>query len=520
MPRRLLALLAAGCLSATAPAAEPAAALAAKIDARLEAALDGTAIPLAPRSSDAEFLRRVTLDLVGRVPGVAEARAFLDDTTAGKRTRLVERLLASPGYAAHTAQLWRAVLVPQATTNPRTQQLGVSAEAWLREQVRAGRTDDRLVRDLLTARLDYLDWTADKKPGLAAGLSPVGFYQANDLKPETVAAAVGRAFLGVRLECAQCHDHPFDKWTRQQAWETAAFFAAVVPLEPDIVPTPGLAARRALTIADTTETASARFLDGQLPAATAGPREAFADWLTKPGNPYFARVMANRAWANLFGVGLVDPVDDWGPHNPPSHPELLDDLAAAYTASGFDARFLTRAITSTAAYQRTSRQTDPRQSDPRLLARMNVKGLSAEQLFDSLALATGYRDPVPLAARTVGGWPAASPRGQYLAKFGGGANRADRQVSILQALALMNGDWTTRQTDPARGEALKAVVNAPFLTDADRVEVLFLSTLSRRPSDDERSRTRESVAAAPDPARGLSDVLWALVNSQEFLVNN
>ena len=214
MARRTLVLATLLLSAAATRAGDDPGRLTARIDARLRDAIAGTGVPAAPRSADAEFLRRVTLDLVGRIPTVAEARAFLDDAAADKRGRLVERLLASPGYAAQAAQVWRAVLVPQATTNPRTQQLGVSVEAWVREQVRAGSTDDRLVRDLLTARLDYLDWTAGKKPRLAAGLSPVGFYQANDLKPETVAAAVGRAFLGLRLECAQCHDHPFDKWTQ------------------------------------------------------------------------------------------------------------------------------------------------------------------------------------------------------------------------------------------------------------------------------------------------------------------
>ena len=280
-----------------------------------------------------------------------------------------------------------------------------------------------------------------------------------------------------------------------------------------------------LTITDTKDDGlGARLLYGAAPECerpTRGPE--FADWLTANRTTRTSpSVIANRDLGQSSPASAWSiPVDDWGPHNKPSAPRPARPTSPKPTPkAGFDAKFLARAITASEAYQRTSQQTDPRQADPRLLARMNVKGLSAEQLFDSLALATGYRDPVPLAARTVGGWPAASPRGQYLAKFGGGSARTDMQVSILQALALMNGEWTTRQTDPARGEALKAVVDAPFLTAGDRVEVLFLSTLSRRPTDAERSRYRESVAAAPDPARGLSDVLWALVNSQEFLVNN
>jgi Protein of unknown function (DUF1549) len=181
MPRWLtafaLCLFTAGPAVAAAPARSPEE-LAVRIDARLDESFRAKRITPAPPALDAEFLRRVYLDVVGRIPTIAEARAFLDDPAADKRERLVETLLAGPGYAAHAARVWRAFLVPQATANLPTQYLGVGVEAWLREQFRAGHTDDRVVRDLLTARLDYLDWSPDKRPRPAAGLSPVGFYQA------------------------------------------------------------------------------------------------------------------------------------------------------------------------------------------------------------------------------------------------------------------------------------------------------------------------------------------------------
>src|SRR5262249_3342760 len=147
-----------------------------------------------------------------------------------------------------------------------------------------------------------------------------------------------------------------------------------------------------------------------------------AKWATARSNPYFARATANRLWAQFFGVGIVDPVDDFNPNSLPSHPELLDDLAAALVETDFDTNHLVRAITRTAAYQRTSKGTDPKQNNPRLFARMNVKGLSPEQLFDSLALATGYREEVPAAARVAFGIAPETPRGKFLAKFAGGAN--------------------------------------------------------------------------------------------------
>jgi hypothetical protein len=494
--------------------------LATRIDSQLAAAFPGGVMP-APEATDAEFLRRAYLDVVGRIPRVPEARRFLDSASPDKRGALVEELLSSPEYHVHAAQNWRQLLVPQATSNLRVQHLGMSVEAWVRDLLGRGAKDDEVVRRLLTARLDYLEWTADKRPSIRSQLSPVGFYQINDLKPETVSASVSRAFLGLKLECAQCHDHPFDRWTQQQAWETAAFFAGVPPLEPDIVPAPQLALRRTLKVAETDRPASARFLDGSEPAwgAEPDPRRTFAGWLTDRKNPYFAPVMANRIWARYFGVGLVDPPDDWGPHNPPSHPELLQGLAAAYAESGFDERYLARVIASTRAYRRSSRRPAGEATTDRLYAAMTVKPLSAEQLFDSLGVATGYRDPTPLSARLATGWPPESPRGQFLAKFGGGGSRTDAQVSILQALSLMNGAWTTRQTDPVQGEVLRAVTHAPFLTPERQVETLFLGTLSRRPTPEESRRYLAHVRDAGDTGQGLSDVLWVLINSEEFLVN-
>ena len=180
---------------------------------------------------------------------------------------------------------------------------------------------------------------------------------------------------------------------------------------------------------------------------------------------------------------------------------------------------LVRAITASQAYQRTSAADDPSQADPRRFARMPVKGMSPEQLFDSLALATGYRDPVPGAQRPLFGLPADSPRGAFLAKFVGGDQRTDMQTSILQALTLMNGEFIGRLTDPEKGEMLAAVAAAPFLNDADRIDALYLATLSRLPRPDERRRALRLVETG-DPKKGLSDVFWALLNSPEFLLNH
>jgi hypothetical protein len=501
-------------------------ALAIQIDKRIDAVLRAQKIPAAGAASDAEYLRRASLDILGRIPTVAEARSFLEDKTTDRREKLVDRLLASPTAINHAAAVWRAALIPQAATNTRVQYLNVSLETWLRDRLRAGRKADELVRDLLTAPLDYLDRGSDGKPRPVPGLSALAFYQANDLKPETVASSATRILLGIKIECAQCHNHPFDKWTQRQFWETAAFFASVPPQEPKESPLPfdKLLQRKTLKINDTEEEASPKYLDGTVPdwKDEPDPRRAFAARITSKTNPFFAHATVNRIWSQFFGVGLVDPGDDFGPHNPPSHPELLDDLAEAFALSGFDTDFLIRAITRTAAYSRASNAAESSQTDPRWFARMNVKGLTPEQLFDSLALATGYREEIPVAARSAFGASAESPRGQFLAKFAGGGQRTDAQTSILQALTLMNGAWIARQTDPDHGETLIAVAGAPFLDDVGKIEVLFLATLSRYPTAAERDKfvgflTRDGASAKKSQ---LADVLWALVNSQEFLLNH
>jgi hypothetical protein len=426
----------------------------------------------------------------------------------------------------HAATVWRYALVPQAALNQRLRYLNLSLEAWLQDRIRAGRKADELVRDLLTAPLDYLDRDAEGKPRPVPGPSALGFYQANDLKAETVASSAARVLLGVKIECAQCHNHPFDKWTQQQFWETAAFFAPVPPQGPEekVIPATQLLLRQTVKINDTKTEATPKFMDGGSPdwKDVTDTRQQFAVWATAKANPFFAKTTANRIWAQFFDVGIVDPVDDFNPQNLASHPELLDELAAALVAADFDTNFLIRAIGRTAAYQRTSKGTEKSQNNPRHFARMNVKGLSPEQLFDSLSLATGYREEIPVAARAAFSVGAETPRGQFLAKFAGGGQRTDAQTSILQALTLMNGSWLAQQTDPEKGELLVAVANSPFLDNAGWLEVLFLGTYARKPTPAEEKKFLAYIARDGDAGRKaqLADILWAIVNSQEFLLNH
>ena len=491
-------------------------------------------VPARP-ADDAEFLRRVSLDLNGRIPTGGEARAFLDDPRADKRGRLVDRLLDGPAYITHLTDVELRLLIPEVETDPAVQQLAPALEAWLREQITANAGGDRIARAILTAPATQ-GRPGPLPSGMAAstpGPSPLPYFLAKDVRSENLAASSARLFLGLRLECAQCHDHPFATWTRDQFWGYAAFFAGLERGEVDDGTVGSIreqADRRELSIPGTDRVVQAALLDGGPPRfrPSESPRVALADWMTSPENPYFARAAANRIWARLFGVGLVDPVDDMGDDNPPSHPKLLEALARSFAEHGFDRKFLTRAIVLSRPYQLTSDGSgtgsgpSPGEEDAALFARMRVRGLTAEQLYDSLVQAIGLPHEELGPGRFSAGVD--SPRGEFLEKFARlDEGAAESETTILQALALMNGRLVTGATALDRGATLVAVAEAPFLDPVGRVEALFLATLSRRPRPEESARLVAYLSrggATGDRREALSDVFWALLNSPEFLLNH
>ena len=322
------------------------------------------------------------------------------------------------------------------------------------------------------------------------------------------------------IECAQCHDHPFASWTRQHFWGLAAFFAGLQRDGENNGAIREVFDRRDIKIPGSLTSAEARFLDETQPRwrYNVGARVTLADWLTAADNPYFARATVNRVWAQFFGVGLVEPVDDFRPDNPPSHPELLDELARQFAAHRFDLRYLLRSITASQAYQLTSAA--PASLPPRLFAHMAVKGLSPEQLFDSLAMATGYR---PSSSPQPQNQPAPDPRAEFLARFAGGQPRTETQRSIQQALMLMNGQFIADATRLKDGAALASIANDRALDTAGKVEALYLATLSRKPAAKELKRFVKYVdegGPSKDAKMALADVLWTLLNSAEFSLNH
>jgi hypothetical protein len=482
----------------------------ARIDTLVNERLARAGVEPAPLADDAEFLRRAHLDLIGVIPTAAEVRAFLADTTPDKRARLIESLLARPGHATHLAGAWRDVLLPP---DPNVAQFGsrTGFQFWLRDRFERNVRYDRIVAELLITR------------GNPNQATPALFFTAAELKPEELAARSARIFLGVQIECAQCHDHPTDRWTKRDFWGYAAFFAQLESVAERPLGASAFQDKEQgeVFLPGTQEAIPPTFLGRVNAGAEPGQRRLrLALWLASKDNPYFARATANRVWALLFGRGLVEPRDDLGPHNPPSHPELLDELSQYLIKSRFDLRLMLRTLASTDAYARSSAwPSDGPEPAPELFARMAMKSLSPEQLYDCLAAAT-RRQSMPLARE--GEFDVDAGRQAFLAKFEGTpASAVDFSSGIPQALTLMNGDEIRAATD-LESSGLLVALGAPFLTDAERVESMFLATLSRKPTDAERSRFLEYVSrkGAKERSRGLSDALWAILNSAEFALNH
>jgi hypothetical protein len=502
----LAGLLSLGLQSAcAAPPLRDARALSARIDELIGVRLAEEKVPPAPPTDDAEFFRRLSLDLNGRIPSLSQLADFLDDPRPDKRRLWINELMDGPDnaplYVRHFTHFWRRQVLAQ--TPAQADSVVGPLESWLRKQVQANTPYDRMVRGLLT------------------DAEAAGFFLANENKPEDLASRTSRLLLGVKLECAQCHeDRSGGRWKRTQFWEYAAFFAGLRPDQgiPGVVAAPReqKAGPARIQVGGSGAWVEARFPDGGKPDWQRGvtPRQALAEWVARGDNPWFARAAVNRLWHYFFGVGLIDPVDGLGiEDNPPSHPELLDELARQFVAHDFDLKYLIRAVTGSQTYQRSSRQTHPRQAEPRLFARAASRALTPEQLYDSLVLATGYR---PGSGPGAGPGPA---RAAFLAPFDDpNGQPADSQASIQQALMMMNGAFTEEATSPAKSATVAAVIesNGPM---ARRIEELYLVALSRTPRPQETRRLLD-YAANRESKQALRDILWSLLNSTEFILNH
>lgn len=507
--------------------------LTAAIDKHLAADWAARGIKPAAVADDAEFVRRVYLDVIGRIPRLSEVTEFLADKSADKRAKLVDRLLTMPAYARHFAYTTRHEWMPQAATDVRFFFNGTQFEEWLQTQFRKNAPLDAMVRDVLTVKVPdglarFRD-LSDEGRGDVTSTRITAFYQANEARPENLAAATSRLFMGVKLECAQCHDHPFATYTKEQFWQTAAFFgefAALPPVAPSFVgPLPPQYRKNQITVPNSETTLVATYFDGSTPdwQPAKSPREELAAWLTGQDNPFFAKNMANRLWARFFGIGLIDPIDEPGDANPPSHPELLDELAKGFAASGFDHHTMIRAVVGSKAYQLSSRLSHPTQGDARRFAKMAMKGLNGGQIFDSFVIATGIKNANMLQDDANQDFRDRTLRGKFLKMYPTGSKSIDTQTSILQALLMMNGKQMAEQTTVDTSETLAAVADAPFLTTDERIDTLFLAVVGRPATDAEREKYASYVdrgGPTGDKKKAVADVMWVLLNSTEFLFNH
>ena len=470
-------------------------------------------------ADDEELLRRVYLDLTGRTPTVYEVRAFLQDPAEDRYETLVDRLLESPDHASHLATVWRTFLIPE----------GVDLEAfggvqqfdrWLAERIAANDSYDEIVRDLLLAE------------GRLSRSGPLLFYSAVKLDPEQLASRTARVFLGMRLECAQCHDHPFEPWTQQEFWGFAAFFAQISRPRGTLESVSTVMRvhdvdHGEVMLPDSETVVPPEFLNGaelRDDGAETARRVQLADWLTSADNPYFARATANRVWAHMFGKGIVDPVDDFGSQHRPKSPELLELLAGHFINTGFDLQELFRTAALTRSYRLSSgaETTDERRLE--WFAQMNIKTLTAEQIYDCITVAT-MLDPPP----SSGGYEfnvdriGNSERDLFVQQFRTPAGRTTEYLGgIPQALTLMNGTLIEGATGLSSSGLLKSL-EAPFFTNRQRIEILYFATLSRRPRQSEWELLQQYIpeaATGTDLQEGLADLLWAILNSAEFTLNH
>jgi hypothetical protein len=486
-----------------------------EIDTLVHAKLDLLHVVPSEVCDDETFLRRAFIDLVGLLPAPADRDSFLADRDPNKRAALVERLLARDEFLDLWVMKW-AELLQIRTANGLSPKGLQRYDAWLRGRVRAGLTIDRIARKLLPATGGSFD-----NP-------PVSYYQ-TETTPQQIAENVAQVFLGTRIQCAQCHNHPFDRWTMDDYYGFAAFFSRIGYKQAQDP--------RELTVfnAGTGEikhplagrVVRPTFLGG--PAPQLGPgedyRAAVADWLASPENPAFARNLANLVWAHFFGQGIVEPVDDARVSNPPSNPELLDALARRLVAAGFDIKPLVRTVLQSRTYQLSTARNDFNRWDERNFAHQKVRRMRAEVLLDCISQATGTTDRFPGLPR--GGRAVQVPDGRvpnyFLTTFG----RSNREKAcscevkttptLSQALHLINGETTN-------GKIVEGKVVETLLTQTGQpqavAKALYVRCLSREPTAAEAERMATRLAAAPDPARALDDLFWALLNSNEFIFNH
>jgi len=467
---------------------------------------------------DATFLKRAYLDLSGTVPAVSDAREFFEYAGDHKRYSLIDRLMNdtrrpqkhAERTAAHWATIWRRMMVPG---NSPEAQAAVGLEPWLKEQFAANLPYDELVRKLVTAKseVQVAMTVANARLGIRTG-GPAMYFQLVGGKPESAASSVTRMFLGVRIGCAECHNHPFADWKQKDFWGMAAFFSGI--RNGQVMDSLQVTIRPENSDVDY----AAFFLGGEKPKFASGktPRETLADWMVSPSNPHFAATVVNRVWLHLVGRGLTDSVDDLD-KSTAAERRILDDLARLFIESRYDMRWLITGICKSQVYQRHCIARDDGAGEPPPGMRI-VKTLTPEQVFNSLEQALLL--PVAKADRSA---RYNGLRDELISRMNEAAsnNPEEFRAGIPQALLLMNGRLTTEATDLEQSRTLRGVIDAPFLDREQKLDTLYLAVFSRVPRVDEKQFLLDHISKQSDneqQKRAYAEIFWALLNSPEFVL--
>lgn len=488
-------------------------------------------------AGDGEWVRRVYLDIVGHVPPMEEVEKFLADKDKAKRSKLIDTLLDDPGYVRHWTNVWANLMIGQDTPR-RVSRKGM--EKFLREAFTKNRPWNDVVMDIVSAEGHFEENGA------------VNFLLAQMVMPDDgvlATAKTTRLFLGMQVQCTQCHNHPFNDWQQRQFWEFNNFFrqlqredhrkydakaGRMVDDYSELIRRDGVSdhvtyeKRNGLI-----EAAYPRYFGKDLIDEVAqkdkdgwdvNRREVLAKLMIDGEKPLAALAMVNRMWSQFFGYGITKPVDDMGPHNPPSHPELLDRLGNEFVKSRYDVKQLIRWICNSEAYNLTSQASkvneekdNPAAGTTAMFSHVYLKSMSAEQLYDSLIVATNAHK----SGRSS--WEQAEDKKrvwlrQFVVAFG--TDEGDESTtfngSIPQALMMMNGDLVKDAISAQKGSFLNTIL-AEAPKDTDRIRRLYLTALGRAPSPKEAKGAQDLLRVNPDKLAAYQDMFWALLNSNEFI---
>ncbi len=488
----------------------------AQIDYLVDAKLNSLGLKPSPACTDGDFIRRASLDIIGQLPTPDESRAFLADRDPKRREKLVDSLLTRTEYVDYWTLQWGDLL--RCSRQALTDKGMYTLNGWIRHAVDTNMPWDKFAREVILSNGDtYRD-------------GPVNFYKAAT-SPEERAEVTSQVFLGVRIACAKCHNHPYDRWTQNQYYQFSAFFARMATKNGDangeLIVYPGTRGETRNPRTQQTVEPCALVDSSPLPANFADDRrEPLADWITSPKNPFFSHSIVDRIWGHFMGRGFIAAVDDMKATSPPSNGPLFDYLSADFSAHNFDLKRLMRAIVLSQAYQRSAETSPNNAADKKFYSHFLFKRMGAEQMLDALSAATGV--PEKFAGYPLGLHAEALPDTQtpsyFLDLFGRPARntscaceRSD-DPNLSQVLHLMNGADVNSRLSSKTGRISSLI--ASKLPDQKMVDELYLSCFSRYPSQTELKQDMGKLAAAKEKRTGVEDLAWALINSNEFVLNH